>query len=166
MTWKGNRPLESDEGRALATELIDSPQQAALVVRGALEALATHPPHPQFRAFGPEQAHELRAVYLRGLAAAAIVADVACAERAFTSVMDYSLHGEAVMFLPSDRVGLGLITQALNALENADSVVHHLALNAHTRPVPEGHERVLALVRGMLAQAARVRLARQRPTEE
>lgn len=159
MTWYGKRPLESDEARAMAAEVLDNPAHALTLVGGALEAMAAYEGTPPQTG---EQDTELRGVYLRGLAAAAIVADAACGERRFTSALDYAVGGEPVRFLRTDQVALGLVMAAASAMTGARWMVRALAASPHGVPVPDGHGPVVEMVADMLTQAARVRLARSR----
>lgn len=158
-TWYGKRPLESDAGRALAAEVLDNPGHALTLVTGALEGMTGHEGASPAT---PEADAALRAVYLRGLAAAALVADAACGEQRFTSALDYAVGGDAVRFLRTEQVTLGLIMAAASAMTGARWMVRALADSPYGAPVPPGHGLVVEMVSQMLTQAARVRLARAR----
>lgn len=159
--WNDPRPLKSGPGLALAMELVDQPKGAAYgLVVAALDALAhsaTPAPGDQ-----PEHVEHMLIVYLRGVAAAAIVADAAAGERRWTTARDYALRGEEVEFLPPNVVLLGTLTLALTAIGRAwevipawEGVLHW----EHPLSVPFGHAPTVDLIQRALAETTQARMA-------
>lgn len=156
MEWNDPRPLKSWPGDALATELADLKTGARYgVVMSALESLATlGTPYPEDR---PEHVDHVLVVYLRGVAAAAIVADTACNTRHWTSAQDFALHGGQVDFLPPDAVLLGTLSLAMTAIGRAVDVFP--AWEAHPGvAVPFGHGVTVGMIQQALGTATQARM--------
>ncbi len=160
--WQEPKPLRTGPGQALAVEVTQasSPEEAVLVVRGALGALAdATDQRPALT--GPDEANALRDVYLRGLAAAAIIADGALGTRHFTHAIDFSVHARQADFLPPDALTLGLITQAAGAMFQGEWIIGELAARADGPPpwpLSDDHPQTRRKVLEHLAHAARLRM--------
>lgn len=157
MEWTDARPLKSGPGTALAMELVDQARAggAYVLAVSAMESLADlGTPSPQAR---PEAVEFMLIGYLRGLAAAAIVADVARGAREWTGARDYALHGQEAQFLPPDTVLLGTLTVALTAVRRAVELAP--VWEAHPAvPVPEGHRAVVERIQQVLVEATQARM--------
>jgi len=155
--WTTPRPLKTWPGEALAGELMNQarPGSRHTLLVGALEALATlgAPLHHD----QAEHVDFLLAGYLRGVAAAAIVADVASHTRHWTGARDYALGGEQVEFLPPDGVLLGTLTVALTAVGKALTMAGAWG-DMPRVTVPDGHTETVGLIQRGLAEAAQVRM--------
>lgn len=158
MDWNTSAPLRTGPGRALAVELVDAgrPDRVHALVVGALDALnALERPR---RLAGREGVEiELR-VYLRGLAAAAIVADHATGSRLWTSAADFAVHGDQVEFLAPESVTLGTLSLALAAAGHAMDLTPAWEAHPAAPPAPFGHHTVLVDVQRALAQGAQARM--------
>lgn len=158
MDWNSASPLRTGPGRALAMELVDAGRQGqvhALVV-GALDGLnALECPAPQA---ARENVEVRLRVYLRGLAAAAIVADHVSGSRLWTSAADYAVRGEQVEFLEPESVTLGTLSLALAAAGHAMDLTPAWEAHPAAPPLPLGHHTVLVEVQQALALGAQARM--------
>lgn len=157
LDWNDSRPLKSGPGHALALELVDQPTTTAYtLVLSALESLADlGTPQPYAR---PGSVEFMLVGYLRGLAAAAIVADIANGTEEWTSARDYALHGRRAEFLPPDTVLLGTLTMAMTAVGRAMELLPVWESHAVAPPVPGGHRAVVEQIQRALAQATQARM--------
>ncbi|MFC4328267.1 hypothetical protein ACFPC0_10565 [Streptomyces andamanensis] len=157
MDWNEARPLRTGPGRALALEMNNSPQRAYALAVGALEQLnGLGAPNPQESAETMERA---LLAYLRGLAAAAIVADAACGTRQWTGAFDFAVNGGEVReFLPPDAALLGTLMVALSAVGHAMDLLPVLAAHDAAPRVPVGQAGVLKQMQMMIATASQRRM--------
>ena len=155
--WNDPRPLKNWAGEALAVELMNMPRPGSrhILLTGALETLATL--GAPLRHEEAEHVDFLLMGYLNGLAAAAIVADVAGRTRHWTSARDFALGGREVEFLPPDGVLLGTLTLALTAVGKAISMADAWGDMPRVK-VPEGHRETMEAVQRALAQATQTRM--------
>lgn len=155
--WTTARPLQTWAGETLARELTNQsrPGSRNMLIVGALESLATlgTPLHHD----QADHVDFLLTGYLRGLAAAAIVADLARNTRDWTSARDYALGGEQVEFLPPDAVLLGTLTLALTAVGKAVQMADAWA-DMPRVTVPEGQRETMEHIQRALAQATQARM--------
>lgn len=144
--WGNGRPLGTDPGRGLAAELADcrDGSQAESVASGAVYALLHVPEGLDGKG--------LARVYLRGVAAAAVLAEHG-RERRYTGARDYALRGREVDFLPGATPRVGLLSVALKAVQ--DSAWVRLVLREEGVAVPPCH--VAALDEVIAALESRVR---------
>ena len=158
MSWTQARLLRTGPGHALATEIADSPLHAHLLVTGALGMLIRWE-EPEEEGFAPEEMQQLLDDYLRGMAAAAIVADTATNSKEFTGAEDFAVGGREGPLLDGGAITLGLVSQAASAAFAGKWVTDHLA--AYTTPtVLEDHRVQVRAVRAALATAAQRLLGR------
>lgn len=157
-TWTQARPLRTEPGNALATEIAGGPAlHAQLVVVGALDRLARWEDAEED--LPAELAAELLGDYLRAVAAAAIVADAATGRRQFTGPEDFAANGHAVTLLDQGAVTMGLLSQAVMAAFASRWAPRHLARYACPQ-VLEEHDTCMRALCMALADAATARLGK------
>lgn len=157
MDWTNSRPLRSGPGRALAAEMSDSPPDTAYSLAvGALDLLkdmSAPAPHDS-----REVVDALLASYLRGLAAAAIVADAANEVRRWSGPQEFAVGAREVEFLRPDTVLLGTLMLALAAVGNAIDLLPAWASHDAAPRVPDDQLGVLTQMQWALATAAQARM--------
>lgn len=155
--WNEARPLQTWPGAALARELMNEARPGArhTLLVGAMESLATLATplaHDQ-----SEHVDFLIRGYLRGLAAAAIVADLACLSRRWTGARDFALGGEEVEFLPPDAVMLGTLTLAMTAVGKAITMEEAWRDMPRVHP-PQEQGETMAAIQQALGRATQARM--------
>lgn len=152
MDWNDVRPLTTADGEALAREVVDAGEMGSDVVHRAIESLSYL--DCEAADAGPDGLEALRRVYLRGLAAVAIVADVAAGARRYTSAQEFAVNGREAQFLPLG-VTLGTMTAASSSMAQVTFAVSRLRLEGED---VKDHYAMTAELRSSLTQLTLARL--------